>query len=383
MIKRVVVAVVALVFVVHVASSQSDLEALYSYLSVEAFRLSHDSFVQLSNEGSSRYELDLETAMILAPRNLQPGQGVVIESRFGDELQMRLHKSLLEVLPDGSQWWQIEQTQLSWSRETMVTAFAEVMVSREGFILIVRYRHVDAGSYHEVVVFDPAELEAARAQMPEEQLTAAIAERQAESAQNTIRFLQMPLRPDGATAIQTPAGFVSSKRFTGEADGTRAELFLSPEVPGEFARFVMSRGDQRLVTELVAVTNNNVAVISGDLITPHPSELPLANEGSPEAPIALTVGQEHWGTVGPNGQSHYSVEIRESAELVIAVDYFNDFVGLNVEYQDDESMSSSSTVGGYRLETDLSVSPGGIVIITVSGPGSGRGTEFLVLVTER
>ena len=124
-------------------------EHLYPYLQLLSLSQSYDLFFSFAEEGRGGYAREIGNALMLEAVELDPGQGIVVESRIGDDLAMRFHKARVATEADGSHWWQIEQSQTRFGQGPMETILLEVLVSREGFPLTLRYRHPESGSHHE------------------------------------------------------------------------------------------------------------------------------------------------------------------------------------------------------------------------------------------
>ena len=255
------------------------------------------------------------------------GQGTILASWTPQgELDHRLSRSLVEVLPDGSRWWQVSQEVRGQE------LFYEVLVSALDIQEAIRYVHPETGEHHEYISILAEEAEQALEVMSAEELRARIQEDTGQELVWYSRSLFNDPQILGEETIEVEAGrfpAVHVQDTLGDEGKYRVDYWLSPAVPGGILKMVYSNpayGEQ-WVTELSELTLGNTRQLLEVRTAGAGGSVPggqAQSEGSPGQPVEVFIGEPHYGAVGPEGTSYYALTVDRQSDISIEV---SDFAG--------------------------------------------------------
>jgi hypothetical protein len=250
------------------------------------------------------------------------GQGTTLVSRTPQgEIDHRLSRALVEVLPDGSRWWQVSQ------EVGGQELFYEVLVSPLDIEEALRYLHPESGEHYEYISIFGEQAEQALETMSEEELRARI---QGDTAEELARYRQFVVNDPqvlGQEMVEVAAGrfpAVHLQDALGDEGQYRADYWLSPAVPGGILKMVYSNpgNGEEWTTELSEMTEGNTRQLlevrahgAGAAAPGRQAE----SEGSPDRPVELFVGQPHYGGVGPEDASYYALTVDRQSDITIEV----------------------------------------------------------------
>jgi hypothetical protein len=134
----------------------------------------------------------------------------------------------------------------------------------------------------------------------------------------------------------------------------RVDYWLSPAVPGGILRFAYTNPEEteQWVTDLSELTRgNNREIVASELTSTggFAEEQMLESEGSPDRPVELSVGEPHYGGVGPEGTSYYSLTADRQSDIYIEVSELTGdaelfYYGQDATFQDWTTSSQGATM---------------------------------------
>jgi hypothetical protein len=305
------------------ATPAVDLESLLAtVLRNLYFSMSLDYFMQFVWEEDYIFPDNLLQIFSLPAGPYQVGQQSVLVSSSPDgKTNDSLRVALLAQEENGSAWWQVEQ------QVPGQAIFYEVLVSREGVPLVIRYLNPEDGVYYQTVPLLAVEFERALEQMPREELAAKIREAGEQERGQWFGELFHDPRVVGEESVTVGAGSFPAVHvrdvLPGEQGADRVEIdyWLSPEVPGNILRISTKVSGQAGAYNLeLAELNSGVAPVIGEemVAASGDGEAPEA-EGSPGEPILLLPGDYHRGRVAPEGTSYYRIDVKRRADISVEV----------------------------------------------------------------
>ncbi len=183
------------------------------------------------------------------------GDGSVLTVRQGGNELFRLERSFVGLREDGSRWWQTIE------RAGARTIEYATLVHRFGIPLRIRYRSPEDGRQYERETGLSGQLSAALRATPPEKLEVAVTQDIDGQLERGIRRMFFAPEIVGTEVIAVPAGKFEAVhvRDTAAPDGTQADYWLSPDVPGGILKFVVANSGWTLplIGTLDAVTEGN------------------------------------------------------------------------------------------------------------------------------
>lgn len=362
-----------------------DLESiLLPVLQYNNLALSFDYFPQFTWDSDVIFPQYLGKFFMVEDSPFRPGEGTVLTAGYeGLGTELRIERALLSREPDGD-WWKIEQTYFD------DTIYYEVLISDSGDPVRIRYIDPETGKPHEVAspialeheVMDEGSMGDGTPENGEpglEELRAQELSREWSYAFNEPAIL-------GEEIIEVAAGRFMTVHVRDAYDdeyATGADYWISPDVPGSIIRIVYSSpGQESYVIELQELTVGNASMINTSEIVEGLYD-GGDSEGRPSEPLHITVGEPHFGWVGPGGTSYYRVTAEKRADIYITVEDLDGtaelyYYGGDLTFFDWRTSSSGSELSAE----EYFVEPGIDLFFTVVNPGDGDGSSYRITVTE-
>jgi hypothetical protein len=341
-------------------------------------QMSYDYYDQFTR-GDHIFEDYLTTYYGLEKGPWFPGKGVertVYDQNGG--ARMRYSRVLLSR-QEGGDWWQIVQ------RQGESEILHESLVGPYGIPREIRF--IDpgskaAGSRETMLGESVAEAEA---MMSPEEISSRLNEDREEKVREKLPSIYADLEETGRGQVVVAGRSVYAARFTASTEAGEIALYYSPDTPGGLLRMTFN-GD--VFMEITDWLENGKRVIDdSDIPVSPPGEEGFAlddgsiSEGLPSEPIELRVGEPHYGMVGPDEMSCYTVKAPYRGDLVIDIITECGYVSL-YNFQEDNSFSEwvSGTEGTDVEHVTYYVEKGDRIFFGVEGhPEHGpEGSEYTI-----
>jgi hypothetical protein len=351
--------------------------------------MSHDYFGQFTR-GDPVFEDYLVTYFGLEGGPYYLGRGVERTVYDQDEtVRSRYRRVLIDEEGENgeSRWWQIRHLQNGeeYLYETLVGPYG---VPRE-----IRYRQPGREGYgSRGTSLGEAVVRAEERMSPQEIRDRLAEQRRSEMDGGMIDFYE-GIEETSRETITAAGRKVYTIRLEGEMrseDAGTVAVFYSPDVPGGIVRITMAG---QVYAEITGWIDDGRRIIEPDMVqgggaaaaadTPGSAEAaaaPAESEGSPSAPVRLTPGSPHRGSVAAGETSYYTVPVSSRSDVVVELTGLDGAAAL-YSFGSDSSFDQwrTGSEGGTPSITEYFVPKGGALYFTVE-PMSDRGLQYTVQV---
>jgi len=350
------------------------------------FSMSLDYFMQFVWEEDYIFPDNLMQIFSLPGGPYQVGQQTALVSSLPDGvITDSLRVALLAEEENGSSWWQVDH------QVPGQAIFYEVLVSREGVPLVIRYLNPEDGVYYQSVPLLAVEFERALEQMPREELAAKIREAGEQERGRWYGELFHEPRMVGEETVTVGAGSFPAVHIRdvlpGE-DKVEVDYWLSLEVPGNILRISAKAAGQEVAynLELTELNSGVAPAIGEEMVVASGDGAGEARtaEGSPGEPVLLLPGDYHRGSVSPEGTSYYRIDVERRADISVEVsDLAGDaelfYYAEDASYTDWVSASSGWTLDFQHYYADPGTSIYFSVVDYADDAGAGESYSIQVL----
>ncbi len=341
------------------------------------FFMSTDYFPQFAFGGDHIFADYIGQAFVLEEGSFSDGEGVVYVSKTGadgkqarSERTRRFEKALLQTTAGGNKWWRVVHSTRPEGLYPSEGLYYEVLVSREGIPLLIRYGDPKTGEDVEVELNDPEALKEELSQLSREQIARAINQRRDEIFLSVWNMFFENPEVQGEETVETSAGRFKAFRVRDvltRMGNVEVDYWISPAVPGNLVkiRYRSRQNGAESSVELSQITKNNVSLIDEDALvrrSPGQAATEAVSEGSPDDPVELTIGSPHYGSVGHGETSYYHLRASKRGDIFVEVTELKGsadlvYYGADSTYRDwlVSSEGNSPNVESYFVEagTDL------------------------------
>ncbi|HEB32983.1 MAG TPA: hypothetical protein ENI15_19235 [Spirochaetes bacterium] len=305
--------------------SRQDLKPLLiSVMRLNYFDMSFSHFKSFALEGDPVFGDFIFLIFAGEDSPYEKGTGTLLVSKTeGGAVYSTLERALVEINPDGSRWWQVNHT----IRDDSI--FYEVLVSRPGIPLIIRYIHPETGKIHETTLPASEAFKSALKDPDESKLKDRVQQR-IEAAfdrdyEYTFSKPELVEQKKADSSIGTIKAFHFRDRST-QKTGINIDYWVSKDIPGNIMKIVYKSPQQAILyrVDLVKIGKNYTDRIQDseievrEVLEAYSEGGPLS-EGSRYEPVKLQIGMPHNGMVGPSGTSFYQVTAERRADIYIEV----------------------------------------------------------------
>jgi hypothetical protein len=327
----------------------------------------------------------------------EEGVGTLLVSKTeGGEVYSTLEQALVKINSNGSRWWQVNHTIQDKS------IFYEVLVSRQGIPLIIRYIHPETGKTHEAILPASESFKTALEDPEDSKLKDRVQQRIEtdfdREFDHTFSKPELVEQRKVDTSVGNIKAFHFRDRSTRET-GINIDYWVSKEIPGNIMKIVYKDPEQTVLyqVDLVKIGKNytdriqDFEIEEREVLTGQEySEGGPLSEGNRYEPVKLKIGMPHKGMVGPSGTSFYKVTVERRADIYIEVtglagDAGIFYYGRDLTFEEWRTISDEIPL----LVADYFVEPGTTLYFTIadfednfSDEDYSLGENYVISVTE-
>jgi hypothetical protein len=346
---------------------------LLSVLRLNYFDISFDQFKRFVLDGDPVFGDLIFLIFANETSPYEKGVGTVLISKTEDgEIYSTLERALVDINPDGSKWWQVKHT----IRDDSI--FYEVLISKPGIPLVIRYIHPETGRTHETTLPALENFKTALKDPDESKLLERIQKRVEEEFNREWDSTFINPELIEKRNVDTSLGKIKAFHFRDRSileNGIKIDYWISKELPGNIMKLIYKGPEKAILyqVELAKLGKNYRAQIKEPEIEER--EILIAqdynrggplSEGSSFEPVKIKIGEPYTGTVGPLGTSYYQVTVERRADIYIEVTELTGEAGL-FYYGRDLTFEEWRTISDELpiMVEDYFVEPGTTLYFTI------------------